>query len=217
MTFIVIGPGVHDPIHVDSLFGRRPVQKVGKLSPRPRIEPHGPVDVAERYAELLLRRERGQAFDAYQQVEALHEKKPVVAARQIMSSPVVALTRQATVDEAVTLFHVRRFRHVPVMADDGGLVGMLSDRDVLHALSGLDERYERQREVADGKDRVAALLRSPVLTAAEDTDVRQIARLFVEYHIGAVPVLAGNDVVGIITRSDVLRAVMLHYGLELWV
>jgi acetoin utilization protein AcuB len=197
MTFIVIGPGVHDPIHVDSLFGRRPVQRVGKLSPRPRIEPHGPVDVAERYAELLLRRERGQAFDAYQQVEALHEKKPVVAARQIMSSPVVALTRQATVDEAVTLIHARRFRHVPVTADD--------------------ERYERQREVADGKDRVTSLMRSPVLTAAEDTDVRQIARLFVEYHIGAVPVLAGNDVVGIISRSDVLRAVMLHYGLELWV
>ncbi len=217
MTFIVIGPGVHDPINVDSLFGRRPVQKVGKLSPRPRIEPHGPVDVEERFSELLLRRERGQAFDAYQQVEDLHDKKPVVAARQIMSSPVVALTQDATVDEAVTLFRERRLRHVPVTADDGALVGMLSDRDLLHALSGLDERYERQRAMVDGKDPVATLMKSPVLTAAEDTDVRLIARLFVEYHIGAVPVLAGHDVVGIISRSDVLRAVMQHYGLELWV
>ena len=60
-------------------------------------------------------------------------------------------------------------------------------------------------------------MRSPVLTAVETTDVRLIARLFVEYHIGAVPVLAGHEIAGIITRSDVLRAVMLHYGLELWV
>jgi CBS domain-containing protein len=129
----------------------------------------------------------------------------------------VALTEEANVDEAVALFHARRFRHVPVIADDGDLVGMLSDRDLLHALSGLNERYERQRAAADGKERVTALMRSPVLTAAEDTDVRLIARLFVEYHVGAVPVLAGHDVAGIITRSDVLRAVMLNYGLELWV
>ena len=75
MAFIVIGPGIHDPINVDPLFGRRPVAKVGSLSPRPRIEPHGPVDVGGRYAELLLRRERGEASNAYQQFEALHEKK----------------------------------------------------------------------------------------------------------------------------------------------
>jgi len=217
MTFIVIGPGVHDPIKLDSLFARRPVAKVGALSPRPRIEPHRPVDVGERYADLLLRRERDQAFAAYQQVEDLHEKKPVVIARQIMSSPVVALTERATVAEAVKLFHARQLRHVPVTADDGGLVGMISDRDLLHALSGLNERYERQREVADVHGRVTALMRSPVLTAIEDADVRLIARLFVEYHIGAVPVLVGRRITGIISRSDVLRAVMLHYGLELWV
>jgi len=94
---------------------------------------------------------------------------------------------------------------------------MISDRDLLHALSGLNERYERQRAAADVHDRVTALMRSPVLTAVENTDVRLIARLFVEYHIGAVPVLAGQGIAGLITRSDVLRAVMLHYGLELWV
>jgi len=216
MTFIVVGPGVHDPIKIDSLFGRRPVVKVGAVSPRRRIEANDP-DQADNYPDVLIRRDRDQAFAAYRQVEALHEEQPVVVARQIMSSPVVALPERATVDEAVALLHARRFRHVPVTADGGALIGMISDRDVLQALSGLNERYERQRTTADGHERVTTLMRSPVLTAVENTDVRLIARLFVEYHIGAVPVLAGHDIAGIITRSDVLRAVMLHYGLELWV
>ena len=192
------------------------MEKAGAVSSKRRIEANDP-DLTDNYPDVLVRRDRDQAFAAYQQVEALHEEQPVVVARQIMSSPVVALTEQATVDEAVSLLHARRFRHVPVTADGGVLMGMISDRDVLHALSGLNERYERQRAAADGHERVTVLMRSPVLTAVETTDVRLIARLFVEYHIGAVPVLAGRDITGIITRSDVLRAVMLHYGLELWV
>jgi acetoin utilization protein AcuB len=216
MTFIVIGPGIHDPIKLDTLFGRRQVEKTGAVSPKRRIEANDP-DLADNYPDVLVRRDRDRAFAAYRQVEALHEEQPVVVARQIMSSPVVTLTEQATVDESVVLLHARRFRHVPVTAVGGELMGMISDRDVLHALSGLNERYERQRAAAAGHERVTVLMRSPVLTAVETTDVRLIARLFVEYHIGAVPVLAGRDIAGIITRSDVLRAVMLHYGLELWV
>jgi len=216
MTFIVIGPGIHDPIKLDSLFARRTVGKADAVLPKRRIEANDP-DLADNYPDVLIRRDRDQAFAAYQQVEALHEEQPVVLARQIMSSPVVALTEQATVDEAAALLHARRFRHVPVTGDGGALMGMISEWDVLHALSGLNERYERRRAAAAGHDRVTALMRSPVLTAVETTDVRLIAHLFVEYHIGAVPVLAGHDIAGIVTRSDVLRAVMLHYGLELWV
>ena len=134
-----------------------------------------------------------------------------------MSSPVVTLTEQATVDDATLLLHAQRFRHVPVTVNGGDLIGMRSDRDLLHALSGLNERSEPQHAAADDNDRVTALMRSPVLTLVGNTVVRLIASLFVEYHIGAVPVLAGHKIAGIITRSDVMRAVMLHYGLELWV
>jgi acetoin utilization protein AcuB len=217
MTFIVIGPGVHDPIKLNTLFDRRPVEKTGAISPIHRTESGHSDDAVEYYSDVLIRRNRDQASAAYQQVKALHEEKPVVVAQQIMSSPVVTLTEQATLDEAVLFLHARRFRHVPVTADDGDLIGMISDRDLLHALSGFDERYEQQRAAADVNDRVTSFMRSPVLTAIENTDVRLIARLFVEYHIGAVPVLTGQTIAGIITRSDVLRAVMLHYGLELWV
>lgn len=54
-----------------------------------------------------------------------------------------------------------------------------------------------------------------VLTASIDTDVRHIARLFVEQHIGAMPIVKEEKLKGMITRSDVLGTVMRHYALEL--
>ncbi|MFV2031347.1 MAG: CBS domain-containing protein [Gammaproteobacteria bacterium] len=59
-------------------------------------------------------------------------------------------------------------------------------------------------------------MKSPVLTASEDTDVRYIARLFVEQRIGALPIVADGELKGIVTRSDVLSAVMRHFVLQLW-
>ena len=56
-----------------------------------------------------------------------------------------------------------------------------------------------------------------VLTANIETDVRHIVRLFIEQHIGAMPVMKAGVLEGIVTRSDVLRAVVRHFSLELWV
>lgn len=58
---------------------------------------------------------------------------------------------------------------------------------------------------------------SNVLSASSDTDVRYIARLFVENRIGAMPVVLKNgNLAGIITRSNILDAVMRHFNMELW-
>ena len=57
-----------------------------------------------------------------------------------------------------------------------------------------------------------------VITATPDTRIREIARLLIERRIGAMPIMDKYDnLVGIITRSDVLRAVVNHAPLELWV
>ena len=66
MAFIVIGPGVHDPIKLYTIFDRRPVEKTGAVSPKRRIEPNDPFDPADNYPDVLIRRNRDQAFAAYQ-------------------------------------------------------------------------------------------------------------------------------------------------------
>ena len=133
-----------------------------------------------------------------------------------MTSPVVVLTPEASITEALRPFQKNAFRHIPVVTSAGRLVSIVSDRDILRYLAGLSESYQQQiPHTSDA--RVKQLMTPQVLTASTDTDIRHIARLFVEQHIGAMPIVKNGKLGGIITRSDVLGTVIRHYALELWI
>jgi len=215
MAFILIGPGISNPVPLQKLFLRREVEETEEIAPKRAIdEAHHTQHKFEDDVLVAEQMMSGAARAAYQSAE--HVALDKLLARQIMVSPVMTLTPETTVDEAMQLFQVRGFRHLPVVADgDSGLLGMVSDRDLLRHLAGVSEAYQRQ-PARGGETRVGELIKLPVLTAAVDTDVRYIARLFVERHIGAVPITDGEQLVGIITRSDLLGSVMRHFVLELW-
>ena len=215
MAFILIGPGISNPVPLQKLFLRREVEETEEIAPKRAIdEAHHTQHKFEDDVLVAEQMMSGAARAAYQSAE--HVALDKLLARQIMVSPVMTLTPETTVDEAMQLFQVRGFRHLPVVADgDSGLLGMVSDRDLLRHLAGVNEAYQRQ-PARGGETRVGELIKLPVLTAAVDTDVRYIARLFVERHIGAVPIVDDGQLVGIITRSDLLGSVMRHFVLELW-
>ena len=160
---------------------------------------------------------RSHAQRAYHQMEQGNpERQPAILASQILKAPVVSLAPTASVAEAWELFCTRRFRHVPVLNRSGRIVGILSDRDVLretknHFIAPLDNS-------ASSALQVQHVMTRQVLTAHPDTSIRDIARVFFEERIGAVPIVdRGETLVGIVTRSDILRTILNSAPLELWV
>lgn len=128
--------------------------------------------------------------------------------RQLMTRRVYSVRPMDSVEEAVQLFHRRGIRHLLVM-DKAELVGIISDRDINRAL-----------EPGATKKRVMALgglffLLEPVLveeimtgnpvTISPEATVFEAARQLVDHHFGALPVVVGKKVVGIITETDLLR------------
>lgn len=143
------------------------------------------------------------------------KREPALTASQIMSSPVSTLTDSTPLATAVELFRTRRFRHVPILGKAGRLVGIISDRDVLKHLSTNIDPFSSQSTT---KVHLSDVMRKKVLTALPSSPIREIARLMFEERIGCIPVLDESHLlVGIVTRSDILRAVMTHAPLELWV
>lgn len=211
MTFMVYGLGGHELMPLKRLFNPGVVDKTRAISPIHGINREGNHDNSQRDQQ-----QQGIAEQTYQLIEHLPQDNPVLFAHQIMTSPVMTLTPQSVVAEALKLLQVRQFRHVPVVSPEGVLVGMISDRDILRYVGGLTEDYEQRQGIPNINDPIGHLMKTHVLTASVDTDVRYIARLFVEQRVGAMPIVKNGDLVGIITRSDVLRAVMRHFVLELW-
>jgi len=159
------------------------------------------------------RHEKLVAKEAYEQAENIVKKTEMVLfAEQIMTSPVLSLPHTCTIEEAITFVSNKRFRHVPIVNEDKVLLGIVSDRDLFKHF------YQSQMSKDKSKKMIKDLLISRVLTATPDTPIREVAKILFDERIGAMPILDEKDkLVGLITRSDILRALINKAPLELWV
>jgi len=214
MTFMLHGLSGHETMPMNRLFAKRPVNELEQIDAYHKIDPKQPDDLADASKDKHLH--RGIANSAYKEIDGTHDDKSTVLASEIMSSPVVILSQTNNIDEVLEIFHDNSFRHLPVVSPNKSLLGIVSDRDVFRYMSGITDGYNDQKIKHKESDNVAELMSSSVLSASSDTDVRYIARLFVEKRIGAMPILNNGHLAGIITRSDILGAVMRHFNLELW-
>lgn len=209
MTFMIYSLNGHERMPLEKVFKERVVERSHAITAQRTIEEMWHLGASEQHDR------QASAAQAYRAIEQLPTSPAVLLAEQVMTAPVVTLTPEATVTEALHQFQANTFRHVPVVSSAGRLVGIVSERDILRYLAGLTASYQPQAP-SSSDARVEQVMTPQVLTANVDTDVRYIARLFVEQHIGAIPVTKDGALQGIITRSDVLGAVMRHYVLELW-
>lgn len=100
-------------------------------------------------------------------------------------------------------------RHLPVVRS-GELVGILSDRDLFIAVGGLldVQRSGSSKESASqaGLRKVSDIMTREVKTLPLESTVGPAARLMVEHKIGAIPLMDGDRLVGIVSETDLLRA-----------
>ncbi len=145
------------------------------------------------------------------------ERKLAVHASQIMTAPVVSLTPETSLADAWKLLCDRRFRHIPILSHEKKLIGIISDRDILREAAGIGKTISPPAREAQGQTTIQSLIKRRVLTASPDTEIREIARIMFEERIGSMPIVdEGVFLVGIITRSDILRTLVNHAPLEIW-
>lgn len=219
MAFTVYGPGVRDIVTLDNLFQQRVVEAAEPGRAVRRVADRQSQAGAERQAPQTPRSRGERAQQAYgESVETPAERQRALFAHQIMTTPVVTLSPETTIVEAWREFRERRFRHIPVVDPRRRVVGIISDRDLLRyaAISGRVPPYDEDSPEADTT--IEGMMKKRVLTASPDTEIREIARVLFEQRVGAMPVVDDNGhPVGIITRSDILRTLVNHAPLELWV
>ena len=127
--------------------------------------------------------------------------------RDIMGKNVVRISvseRLSTVEDIMTLGHVR---HMPVV-QGGKLVGVVSERDLLRAsLSVLSEHRGAERRAFLHVVEIARVMSAPPIVIGPDATIDEAARVMAEKKIGCLPVVDGDHLLGMVTETDVLRAV----------
>jgi acetoin utilization protein AcuB len=140
------------------------------------------------------------------------ERGPLIHAAQIMSHPVTLLHQDSAVAEAWRVLQRRKIHQAPVVDDARRLVGIVTERDLLTVID-----IDGDHVLENLKRRVSDVMTSPVVAAVPVTDIRRIAAVMLEGGLSAIPILNdGESIIGIVSRTDVLRAVMTDPPLSLW-
>lgn len=131
-----------------------------------------------------------------------------------MSQPVVSVTSTTPVAAAMKLLRDRHIRRLPVI-DDGRLIGLVSERDLLRAMPS-PATLLSVWEATDLLDRllVRDVMAHDVVTVTPTTPIQAAAQLMVDHKIGGLPVVEAGLVVGIITETDIFRVFCSLFAAE---
>jgi CBS domain-containing protein len=132
----------------------------------------------------------------------------VRSVRQFMASPVTSLPSTARLLDAGLLLRAGRIRHIPII-DDGELIGILSDRDIQRCTPSLLTRVSAEEYNAIFEDTpVAKVMTRNPQHISPDEPLHAAAELLQSQKLGCLPVVENGKVVGIITKDDMLGALM---------
>ena len=142
-------------------------------------------------------------------------------AQDVMTTKVVTVAPDTPVTEIAKLLLERHISAVPVVSDDRRLLGIVSEGDLIHELGqeGAKRAWwldlvaspqTRAQAYLKGHGRLACdVMTRSIISVMPDTPLPEIARLLEARRIKRVPVLRDGELVGIVSRADLLRAFAL--------
>jgi CBS domain-containing protein len=142
-------------------------------------------------------------------------------AAEIMTKDVVTVEPGATVRDVAMLLRDKRISAVPVVEPGRKVIGIVSEGDLMRrAELGLERHHSWWSRLFNDPDMLAAeyiksharkardLMTRPVVAVGEDTPVADIVELMESRHIKRVPVTRDGVLVGVVSRADILRALI---------
>jgi CBS domain-containing protein len=138
--------------------------------------------------------------------------------RDVMSSPVVSVAPDTSLLEAGELMLRHDISGLPVLDKEARLVGIITERDFLRP-TGCGPGYKRPRwfqvltgQAKDGfrqpSRKVADVMTAAPVTITEETPLVEVVALMDHHRIHRLPVMRNSKVVGIVSRADLLRALV---------
>lgn len=146
-----------------------------------------------------------------------------LAARDIMSVNVVTINENASIEELSALLIEKKISGVPVVNDDGIMVGIATEGDII--VKDTDLHFPRYFKLLDGiiylesltkfknnlrkhlAIKVGEIMTRKVVSASKDTPVPDIAEMMVNNRVNRIPIVDEEDrPVGIVTRADIVKS-----------
>lgn len=125
--------------------------------------------------------------------------------REIMAKDIEVVDRNDNLRTVEERMATKQLRHLPVL-EQGEVVGVVTQRDLFKAAMSSAMGYgEKAQQAYLQSVRVKEIMVYPVVTIAPDTSVAAAADMMINRGIGCLPVVDNQQLVGIVTKTDLLR------------
>ncbi len=124
-----------------------------------------------------------------------------------MTRRVISVHESLRCRQALELMHANQIRRAPVLRGEK-LVGMLSERDLLRILPGTVGELDTRRGLENEHTIVSQVMATRLVTLHPEEHLEDAARKMLSYKIGGMPVVQDGRLEGILTESDVFRALV---------
>ncbi len=153
-----------------------------------------------------------EAVNAYKQIANLDINEIVYHVEDIMTRDIFYLNHESTIKDAYNMLRDKQVGQVPVVSFGKKIIGLISKKIILNLLiNDLDNNKEiLNRKLKD-------LVLNEMITADPIADIRRVCQVMIDLKLDAMPVVNQEDiVVGIVSKTDIIKAISHLPKLQLW-
>lgn len=153
-----------------------------------------------------------EALNSYKKMANIDTLEPVYHVKDIMTKEVFYIDNKSSIKEAYDLLHEKKIAQIPVISFGKKIVGMISKKIILNLIMA---DIENIQNVLDRK--IEDIFLPEIITAEPISDIRRVAKVMIDFKLDAIPIVDEESILlGIVSKTDILKAVSFLPKLQLW-
>ena len=194
----------------DNLYELKNLEAPNKVSLKP--------DDDDLFQEYMTGKQKqkpsnqNEALDIYKKIANMDTSEQIFHVKDIMTKEVVWIEDTLNISQAYDKLRDTKINQIPVLDDNKNIAGLINKKMILNLI--MDDVTEVRLTL---NKKLKDLYFSEVLTTDPITDIRRVAKVMIEFKLDAIPVVDTNEnLVGIVSKSDIIKAVSKIPKLQLW-
>lgn len=192
---------------VDNLYELKNLDAPNKVSLKPDDD-----DLFQEFMAANKKNNQHEAINSYKKMANIDTSEQIFHVKDIMTKEVITINDDIKISEAYEKLKNTKISQIPVLDETKKIVGIIDKKMILNLL--MDDIREANTIL---NRTLNTLYFNEVLTTDPITDIRRVAKVMIDLKLDAIPVVNNQDeLVGIVSKSDIIRAVSNIPKLQLW-